>query len=94
MQGLLLRWFGLATVDLGRVAQALADGLLDLYDPAELDSGGTRQYLRTQYMRLVSRYGLPGEVCNDVADRAWSIVADARGGSPDAATSDGFAFYD
>lgn len=98
MLRLLMHWSGLATVDLDRVARALAEGILEDYDGMldELQSAGTKQYLRTQYMRLVSRYGLPGDAANDVADRAWNIIAETRGGSPDAATSDanGFAFYD
>jgi hypothetical protein len=96
LRRLLLRWLGLATVDVERVAQALAATVLDDYAGMleELEPAGTRQYLRTQYMRLVSRYGLPGEVCNPVADRAWAIIIATRGGTPDAATSDEFAFYD
>jgi hypothetical protein len=92
----LLQMMGLATIDLQRVAQALAAGILDDYAGMldELNPTSTTQYLRTQYMRLVGRYGLPGEPCNEVADRAWAIVAKARGGAPDAATSAKFAFYD
>lgn len=94
LQGLLLRWFGLATVDLERVARALADGLLDVYEPSELDARGTQQYLRTQYMRLSNHYGLPAPACNAVAERAWALVAGLREDEPDAASSDKFAFYD
>lgn len=94
----MLRWvllrLGLATVDLGRVAQALADGLLDDYDPAELDPQPTRQYLRTRYMRLVNQWGLPADCCEEVARRAWAAIAVLREDEPDAATSDKFAFYD
>lgn len=95
LRSLLRRWFGLATIDVQRVAQALAAGILDDYAGMidELDPSATTQHLRTQYMRLVSRYGLPAEVCNEVADRAWSLIAKARG-NEDAATSGKFAFYD
>ena len=77
-----------------RVAQALAAGILDDYAGMidELEPTATTQYLRTKYMRLVSGYGLPAEVCNEVADRAWSLIAKARG-NEDAASSK-FAFYD
>ena len=95
LQKLLLRWLGLATVDLGRVARALADDLLKLYEPDELDRRTTQQFLRTQYMRLVHEYGLPAEPCSEVAERAWASIARLREDEPDAATSDQeFRFYD
>lgn len=94
LQGLLLRVLGLATLDVGRVASALADGLLDDYDAGELDPVQTRQYLRTRYMRLVNQFGLPADCCEEVARRAWAAIALLREDEPDAATSDKFAFYD
>lgn len=95
MQTLLRRLFGLNTIDLQRVAETLAAAILDDYSDtlAALDPTSTVQFLRTQYMRLVARYGLPADACNEVANRAWSLIAKARG-IEDAATSGKFAFYD
>ena len=90
----ILRWFGVATLNLDAVARALADGILNDYETLldELDPFNTVQLLRTRYMRLVTKYGLPADVCNDVADRAWKMIAQAREVSPDAIP--GFSFYD
>lgn len=90
----ILRWFGRATLNLDAVARALADGVLDEFDTVieDLDAYATIQLLRTRYMRLVTRYGLPADVCNDVADRAWKMVAQAQGAPADVIA--GFSFYD
>lgn len=87
--------FGRATLDMGRVASALASGTLEDYASMleMLDPITTVQYFRTQYMRLVVNYGLPADCCNEVADRAWALVAQARRGQPDGVGA-GFSFYD
>jgi len=56
------------------VARALAADLLQDFAPP-LARVETIQLLRTHYMRLVAEYGLPVRACNDVADRAWEIIA-------------------
>lgn len=96
MQWLLLRLFNLVTMDVSKVAQTLAAGILDDYTGLldELDPMMTRQYLRTQYMRQVNRYGLPPSICNEVADQAWALIAQLREVKTDAVTSAEFSFYD
>lgn len=59
------------------VARALAADLLHDYEPGTLAHSETVQLLRTRYMRLVAEYGLPARACNDVADRAWALMAQA-----------------
>ena len=89
------RIFGLAWVDLDDVARALAAHLLHDYaaDVAVLERGGTIQHLRTKYMGLVADYGLPAHVCNQVADRAWALIAKAQ--NVETADVGGkFAFYE
>ncbi len=56
------------------LARALAADILRDYG-APLARVETVQLLRTQYMRLVAEYGLPARACNDVADRAWALIA-------------------
>lgn len=74
----LLARMGYATLDLDAVARALASPVLRDFEPETLDAYSTVQYLRTRYMRLVADVGLPADCCNEVADRAWRIIASAR----------------
>ena len=83
---------GYAVLDLDAVARALAGRLLADYEATSLDQLGTMNYLRTRYMRLVADYGLPADCCSDVAGRAWSIVARAKG--DDVGSEPAFKFYD
>ena len=83
---------GYAVLDLDAVARALARRLLADFEADSLDQRGTMNYLRTRYMRLVADYGLPDDCCNDVAERAWAIVALARG--EDVGAEPAFQFYD
>jgi hypothetical protein len=74
------------------VARALAGGILRDYG-APLARVETVQLLRTQYMRLVAEYGLPARACNDVADRAWALIAQAVN-APQEPTGKEFAFFE
>ena len=91
----ILRLFGRSTLDLDAVARALAKDIFEEFDEttALLDPFQTRQLLKTRYMRMVARYGLPASACVDVADRAWKLVAQAREVDPDAAVPS-FSFYE
>lgn len=91
MQWILAR-LGFAVVDLDAVAKAMAGKVIADYDPIFLDPQSTIQFFRTKYMRMVIEFGLPAEACNDVADRAWRIVAAARG--VPATVPQAFALYD
>ena len=88
----LLSRLGYATLDLDAVARAMAANVLRDYDAETLDPASAVQYFRTRYMRLVSEYGLPPECVNDVASRAWAIVAATRNVPSTVPAS--FALYD
>lgn len=74
------------------VARALAAGILRDYG-VPLARMETIQLLRTQYMRLVAEYGLPARACNDVADRAWALIAQAVN-MPEEPAGKEFAFFE
>jgi hypothetical protein len=74
------------------VARALAAGILREYG-IPLAQMETVQLLRTQYMRLVAEYGLPARACNDIADRAWALIAQAVN-MPQEPTGKEFAFFE
>jgi hypothetical protein len=90
----ILRLLGRATIDLDAPARALADQVFDEFDEVTglLDPFQTRQLLKTRYMRMVAKYGLPASACDDVAERAWKLVAQAQEVQPDGIPS--FTFYD
>ena len=75
------------------VARALAADLLSDYEPGTLARSETVQLLRTRYMRLVAEYGLPPRACNDVADRAWALIAKGVD-MPAEPTGKEFAFFE
>lgn len=77
----LLRLFGLATVDLSRVADALAAKLMEDFNVDTLDAGGTCDYLRSSYMRQALAFGLPNDpqTVDKVARMAWGRIEAARG---------------
>ena len=91
----LLRLLGRATIDLDAPARALADQIFDEFDTVieALDPITTRQLLRTRYMRAVAKWGLPPEACNEVAERAWRMIAKAQEIDPDV-TVPSFSFYE
>ena len=74
----ILSALGYAVLDLDAVANAMASRVLQDFDPVTLDPTSCVQYFRTKYMRWVAEYGMPADACNDVADRAWRVVAKAR----------------
>jgi hypothetical protein len=65
--------------------------LLRDYSPDELSYQATLQYLRTRYMQLVARYGMPAAAVNAVGEAGWQIVKAAGGVSQKRET---FAFYE
>ena len=75
------------------VARALAADLLSDYEPGTLSRVETVQLLRTRYMRLVAEYGLPARACNDVADRAWALIANGVD-MPEEPAGKEFAFFE
>ncbi len=74
----LLHLFRIYPLDLDAVARALVDDLLDDFEPSELEPNMARQFLRTRYMRAAAKYALPVSAVDDVADRAWSLIAAAQ----------------
>ncbi|TXH19477.1 MAG: hypothetical protein E6R03_00445 [Hyphomicrobiaceae bacterium] len=83
---------GFYTIDISRVAGVLADDLLRDFAPYELSYQTTIQYLRTRYMRLVAKYGMPEAACNAVAEAGWKVVIAA--GAVRQTERTRFAFYE
>jgi hypothetical protein len=84
-------WFRRYYLDPQPVARALAADILREYG-MPLARVETVQLLRTRYMRLVAEYGLPSRACNDVADRAWALIAQAVN-MPQEPAGKEFSFY-
>lgn len=82
---------GFHTIDVGKVAGILAADLLKDYAPAELTEQFATQYLRTRYMQLVGRYGMPASAVNHVVQAGWKIAVAAGAVSREA---QGFSFYE
>jgi hypothetical protein len=77
IQRLLLR-LGYPTIRLRNISDRLADSMIDEYGNNYnlLSEGDTKDLLRTRYMRLALRYGLPDDhdTCRRVADMAWTRI--------------------
>lgn len=83
---------GNARVDLRMVARRIADELLADFDATGLDRQGTDQFVRTRYMQLVTRHGLPEGYAQRVANMVWGILQQAEGDTVEP-TAREFSFY-
>ncbi len=82
---------GFYVIDVDKVAGFLTEDLLLDYSAHELSYMTTIQYLRTRYMRLVGRYGMPVAAVDAVAEAGWKLVRAAGAVSP---KKESFAFYE
>lgn len=71
-----LRW----SVDLDRVAGAIAANILERYegDVWVLDSYGTQTMARTKYLELCGISGLPERAADWIGRRVWSYIERAQ----------------
>lgn len=77
---LYLAWRARWSVDLERVAGALAADILEGHEDAvfALEPFGTRAMARTRYLGLCGIAGLPERAAGWVAGRVWSYVEKAQ----------------
>ena len=83
---------GAARVDLSQVARRIADEMLRDYTAGQLDRQGTEQFVRTRYMQLVARYGLPDGHGRRVAQMVVHLLEQVEN-EPETDVSRGFSFY-
>ena len=81
-----------AKVDLRMVARRIADELLADFSAETLDRQGTDQFVRTRYMQLVARHGLPDGYAQRVANMVWGLLQQAEGDTVEP-TAREFSFY-
>ena len=81
-------------LDLGTVAEKMAADILReyAYDGVILEETGTKGYLSTKYIRLVSLYGLPIKGRNRAVSVAWGLIQEAQ--SHPVADVRKFSFYE
>ena len=74
----ILLFLGYPTVNLRHIAHIIADEMVTRYPPTEydLDELATKTAMRTDYMRIAQRYGLPAHAQSNVADMAWKEIVE------------------
>ena len=74
----ILLFLGYPTVNLRHIAHIIADAYVTRYPPTEFDLHelATKTTMRTEYMRIAQRYGLPAHAQGNVADMAWKEIVE------------------